>query len=474
MADIISPERHAHGGGPGLSYLVGTKILGAPLFMLPTYAQQIKSAVESKAFDTGVSVAVSPQGSKFVGTYDARSRFRVTEDGIACVSVQGMLFDRGSWLGDLMGFATSYEGLAEQFRRLAKDSAVKSVILDIDSPGGMVAGIFDLCQELGKLKRAKKVYGIAANMADSAAYAIGCACHELYVTRTGEAGSIGVIAFHQSYQRALDAAGIDSTIIHAGDHKADGNPFQQLSHGARAEMMSDVDAAYAAFVAHVAKQRGIGEDEVRATQARVFRGADAVKAKLADGVKSFEELLDHVRSGAGSRGKPPKNGGRTVSDNETPVASRPDYDMIISAVVAGMTAGRAPAAPVQAAVPAAPAAPAPVAPAAPAAAAPVAQTDAKERIRKILGCEAAKTRPGLASYLALEKDYSAEDSIELLGKAPAETGEAAASGGLTSALHAQMQRPGNSAAVKPEAAGGGGRPSLAEKVKARAEARRSN
>ncbi|MCK9911713.1 S49 family peptidase, partial [Microbacteriaceae bacterium K1510] len=88
------------------------------------------------------------------------------------------------------------------------------------------AGMLDLVAEMGDLKKKKKVYAVAANMAASAAYAIGCTAHELYVSRQGMAGSIGVIAMHTSFARMLDQAGVDTTIIFAGDHKADGNAYQ--------------------------------------------------------------------------------------------------------------------------------------------------------------------------------------------------------------------------------------------------------
>ena len=239
MAHIIEPDHRAHAArGPGLSYQLGAKLLGQPLAMRMAAANRLKAAIEAREFDSSVQVAL-PGLSKFAGTVDQRSRFRVTDDGVAIVPVGGLLIDRGGWLGDLGGFATSYEGLEEQIRRIEKDSAIKSVVLDIDSPGGMVAGIFDVCGLLTRLKKSRKVYALAANMADSAAYAIACVAHEVHVTRTGEVGSIGVIQYHQSYARALDASGIDTTIIFEGERKPDGNPFQQLSHGARSDMAAD-------------------------------------------------------------------------------------------------------------------------------------------------------------------------------------------------------------------------------------------
>ncbi len=445
MADIIAPERGGRAGGPGLSYWLGSKIKNQPLAMEAGAAQMLSEAIKEKAFDSQIS---GPWASKFIGTKDQRSQYRVTEDGIAIVPVQGTLFDRGEWLGDFYGWMTSYEGLAEQFRRIAKDDAIKSVILDIDSPGGMAAGMLDLVAELGDLKKKKKVYAVAANMAASAAYAIGCTAHELFVSRQGMAGSIGVIAMHTSFARMLDQAGVDTTIIFAGDHKADGNAYQALTHGARSEMAASIDQIYADFVRHVAKHRPIEEAAVRATQARVYSGQKAVEAKLADGVKSFEELLEHIRKGSSrsARGQS-KTGGRTMSDGNAPAAARPEYEAVIAAALATLAANSTPKSAAQ--VPA----PAPTAAAAPAPAAPAAQpvnaaADVKARIKSITGCESAKKRPALANYLAMETDIAADQAEAILKAAPEEGATAVAP---ANALAVAMTKPGNSAGVKPDA-----------------------
>lgn len=273
----------------GLSAALGLKLAGAPLYCTPAAGLQLQRGIEARAFD-GISA------SKFAGALDHRSRYRVTDDGIAIVSIQGVLVDRGAWLGDLYGLATSYEGLAEQCSRLRSADNVRAVVLDIDSPGGMVAGLFDVAAEIKKLDAVKPVFALAANMAASAAYAIAAVARKAYITRSGVAGSIGVIQIHQSMGRMLDSMGIDTTIICEPAPKANGNPYTALSHGARADIASAITGSYNRFVRHVAGHRKIRESQVRATEGRIFTGSAAVDAGLADGVLSFNELLAHLRS----------------------------------------------------------------------------------------------------------------------------------------------------------------------------------
>ena len=138
---------------------------------------------------------------------------------------------------------------------------------------------------------------IANSLAASAAYWIGCAASEFYVTPGGEVGSIGVWQAHQDYSKALDEAGVKTTLISAGKFKVEGNPYAPLDEDAQAFMQTRVDEYYTAFTRSVAKGRGVPIAQVRDAmgQGRVL-GADAALAQgMVDGVASFDEVLRKMR-----------------------------------------------------------------------------------------------------------------------------------------------------------------------------------
>jgi hypothetical protein len=119
--------------------------------------------------------------------------------------------------------------------------------------------------------------------------------------------------------------------------------------------------------------------------------------------------------------------------------------------------------------------PAPVAPAAPAAdtsAANAAAAVAAEqtRIFAILNCDDAKDRPAMAKALA-QAGLSADQAKGILAASPAEAAAKADDGdkGLENGLAREMAKKGNAAGVKPDAAGGGVKPSLSEKFAKRFE-----
>jgi hypothetical protein len=142
----------------------------------------------------------------------------------------------------------------------------------------------------------KPVWAVASDTAFSAAYAIGCSASRLLVSRTGGVGSIGVIAMHVD-QTARDAQqGYRYTPITAGDHKNDFSPHEKLGPEAHARLQAEVDRLYVMFVDHVAAMRTLDADAVRATEAGIYFGADAVTSGLADAVGSLDAVLAEFSS----------------------------------------------------------------------------------------------------------------------------------------------------------------------------------
>ena len=109
--------------------------------------------------------------------------------------------------------------------------------------------------------------------------------------RTGGLGSIGVVALHVDRSARDAMEGFRTTTVYAGARKNDFNPHETLKDGARQTLQIEVDRVYALFVDTVARNRGLTADAVRATEARLFFGEDAVRAGLADEVGTLRDAL---------------------------------------------------------------------------------------------------------------------------------------------------------------------------------------
>jgi signal peptide peptidase SppA len=215
--------------------------------------------------------------------------------GIAVIPVVGSLVRRTVGLDPASGF-TSYAEIAGMVDAALADPSVDGIVLDIDSPGGEAGGVFELGERIRAADAVKPVWAVASDTAFSAAYAIGCSASRLLVSRTGGVGSIGVIAMHVD-QTARDAQqGYRYTPITAGDHKNDFSPHEKLGPEAHARLQAEVDRLYAMFVDHVAVMRKLDTDAVRATEAGIYFGTDAVTAGLADAVGSLDAVLAEFSS----------------------------------------------------------------------------------------------------------------------------------------------------------------------------------
>lgn len=200
----------------------------------------------------------------------------------AIIPIYGWLQQHGN-----LHFAT------DMLKRCLAFADVKTIILEIDSSGGSVYGVQELADAVYQARHKKRVVAIANSVASSGAYWIGSQAGEFYVTPSGEAGGIGVYAMHTDHSKALANDGVKMTLISAGDHKTEGNPFEPLGKQGRRFLQSSVDTVYRRFVTTVARGRGKPVKAVTQGmgQGRTVGAQDAVKLGMADGVKSFDELL---------------------------------------------------------------------------------------------------------------------------------------------------------------------------------------
>jgi signal peptide peptidase SppA len=223
--------------------------------------------------------------------------------GIAVIPIYGVITQRGNMVDDVSGPGmVSTQIVTQMLRQAAADDAVSQILLDIDSPGGSVYGVSELSDAILSVRAQKPVVAIANSLAASAAYWVGSQASEFYVTAGGEVGSIGVWQAHQDYSKAMDEAGVKTTLISAGKFKVEGNPYAPLSEEAQGFMQSRVDDYFQAFTKAIAKGRNLSISQVREGmgQGRVL-GADAALAQnMVDGIASFDQVLSKMQKDAAS------------------------------------------------------------------------------------------------------------------------------------------------------------------------------
>lgn len=222
--------------------------------------------------------------------------------GVAVIPVKGVLLQRLGWLwyyGEYFG-VSGYDRIRYQFLHALSNDQVDAIAFDVDSPGGDVAGCFDLVDTIYHARGTKPIAAILGECAYSAAYAIVSAVDpgRLWVPRTGGTGSVGVIYVHLSVAEWLAKTGITPTLVTNGEFKGEGSELLKLSEGALERLQADVDTIGKLFHQTVARNRGMSTADVAKTKAGTFLGADGVEVGFADAVlapdAAFRALLKQL------------------------------------------------------------------------------------------------------------------------------------------------------------------------------------
>lgn len=219
---------------------------------------------------------------------------------IAIIPVYGMLGARASILDEFLG-VTSIGTLRSNFQSAMADPTARAIVFDIDSPGGGVAGIAELANEIRNARGQGKAIVAHATLAASAAYWGFAGVDEFVVSPSGSVGSVGIVAIHQEFSKALEDAGVTTTIISSGEFKTEGNKFEPLTDEAKAHLQERSDTFHAQFLADVAKGRETTVENVRSNygKGRLLLAQPALKAGMVDRIEAFDATLARLSKSLG-------------------------------------------------------------------------------------------------------------------------------------------------------------------------------
>jgi len=277
-----------------MTYLphLATRIFDTPLLIAPQKLEVILAVVGPRiGLDIAAAAAEEPR---------PRKAFEFTPDGIAIIPIEGTLVHKSYGIDAASGLR-SYLDLDDEIEAAAANPAVKGILLDIDSPGGEIAGVFELARTIVAARAAKPVFAAANADAFSAAYLLASGADRIYAGENSGLGSVGVIVTHLDVTGSDEKRGYKYTIFHAGARKADFNPHLPLTDDARAAIESHVARVYGMLTDAIARNRGVPESAIRETEAALYFGEHAVKAGLADRIGTRKEALSDLRQAIASR-----------------------------------------------------------------------------------------------------------------------------------------------------------------------------
>lgn len=213
-------------------------------------------------------------------------------NGVAVINVTGPVFRYADFFTEISG-ATSVSALAKEFNAAIADPNITAILLNVDSPGGEVAGINEFAQMIFDARGKKPIVAYADGLAASAAYWIASAAEEIVTDATGLLGSIGVVAAvpNPDAKSAKDVQFVSS-------QSPNKRPNPNTESG-KSQIQGMVDDLASVFIENIARNRAVTTDTVLSEfgGGGVMVGAKAVEAGLADRLGSFEQILSELAAG---------------------------------------------------------------------------------------------------------------------------------------------------------------------------------
>jgi ClpP class serine protease len=203
-------------------------------------------------------------------------------DGVAVLPVGGPIFRYANILTEISG-ATSVEVLATDFRAALDNPDIRGIVLEIDSPGGQIAGISEFADMVDAAS--KPVHAYISDLGASAGYWIASAAQQVIIRDTAAAGSVGVVA---TLRRDKKDERIQIVSSQSPRKRVDPD-----TEAGRAVLQAVVDDIADVFIGRVAAYRDVSVEHVleHFGQGGLLIGRNAVRAGLADGLGSLESII---------------------------------------------------------------------------------------------------------------------------------------------------------------------------------------
>lgn len=245
------------------------------------------------------------EARKSIGGWDDDARASEIEQrgyfvdgGVAVMPVQGLICKYASMINGIsqpqgMTTASICRTLEAAAGEVRPGGRVQSILVDIDSPGGTLAGIHDVQATIAEVRsRGVRIVAFCHDMAASGAYWLASQCNSVYCTPQADVGSIGVYTVLEDSSAMLAESGIKRYLIASGEHKGTGADGVEVTESQLIQASAEINAANSVFIAAVAAGRGMDVEAVRGlASGRVFIGQQAVEAGLCDGATGYSELL---------------------------------------------------------------------------------------------------------------------------------------------------------------------------------------
>ena len=217
---------------------------------------------------------------------------------IVVIPLSGTITTAGSLLSP---GSTITPGLVRDYlTRAEKDTAVKAIVLRIESPGGEIAPSQEILWEIERVKEIKTIVVSMGGTAASGGYYISTKADKIVALPTTMTGSIGVISQVMNVEGLLEKLGIQVETFKGGKYKDMYRGFREMTPEEEEIMQGMIDEYYEQFIDVVAEGRGLSKDEVRnLATGQIYTGTEAKELGLVDALGGLDTATELAMELAG-------------------------------------------------------------------------------------------------------------------------------------------------------------------------------
>jgi len=242
-------------------------------------------------------------------------------NGVAIIPISGIMLKDAPRILVKLGYCTDTAMVTHLVSRAAVDPEVGSILLAIESPGGILYGVQELGDTVYNARALKPVHAHVEDLCASAAYWVASQASSISANRTAFIGSIGVYMVHDDINRLLLNYGIDTRVIASALHKGGDESGSTITESELAETRRLVNDTTEEFTAAVAKGCNMTPEAVAAVATgQVWIARAAQSMGLLDSIENSVDALERVSVGTGTPGRvaaqaSPSQGGDEMFQN---------------------------------------------------------------------------------------------------------------------------------------------------------------
>lgn len=242
----------------------------------PNYMEGLISTVNNGEIAKETIEDISPSHS-----YDV-------QDNVAIISIDGATTKKNTWINAMCGGFASYDIISEYVTKAEMDNRVDTILFNIDSPGGEVAGVDEVGEQI--FNSSKKTVTFYNNLGASAAIWAFSGTKKRYANQTALIGSIGVMA---GYRDSAEDSGVIKLVSKNAQNKD-----CSLNGDCKQKIQARIDDVETIFYSRVTRNTGLTAQEIagRFGYGDVVSAEVALEANFIDGITTFDTLLKSLKT----------------------------------------------------------------------------------------------------------------------------------------------------------------------------------